>query len=108
MAEIKTYGIHEMFNFKQIWEDKEFNYDPSKTESSTVISNNWIILAIDIPNSAVNKIADDKDLISKSTISKVDYLLLTHLDSDHISWLDKLLWWKKFWENQEIDLQVSK
>jgi len=104
MAKINTYWIHEMFNFKQVWENQTFENDISKTESSTVIENNGITLSVDIPDSAVNKIASDLDLVSKSTISKIDYLILTHLDSDHISGIDKLLWWKKFWEKQKLNL----
>jgi len=104
MAKINTYWINDMFNFGWDAEEKKASFDSSKTESSTVIENNWITLAVDIPDSAVNKIAWDTDLISKSVISKIDYLLLTHLDSDHISWLDKLLWWKAFWEQQKLNI----
>ncbi len=104
MSKINTYWIHDMFNFEWDIEEKKASFDSSKTESSTVIENNWITLAVDMPDSAVNKIAWDPDLISKSVISKIDYLLLTHLDSDHVSGIDKLLWWKVFWEQQKLNI----
>jgi len=93
MEHIKTYWIHDQFALKA--ENKE--------SLSAVINNNTSLI-IDCPSHTVKSLANDTKLITKSVQTKVDYLFITHLDNDHISGLDNLLWWKKFWEQKKLNL----
>lgn len=90
---IRTYWIHDWFSLKN-W----------NKESLTLLENNWITLAIDCPWHTVQSLHQDTQIISKSTRTKVDFLLITHTDNDHISWLANLIWWKIFWEWSKLNL----
>ncbi|EKE29598.1 MAG: pantetheine-phosphate adenylyltransferase [uncultured bacterium (gcode 4)] len=93
MPNIFTYWIHE-----------QFSPLAEQSESLSVVENNWITLVIDCPDRSVNSLINDKKIASASTMSHIDYLLITHLDSDHISWLAKILWYKQFWEDSKLNL----
>ncbi len=90
---IKTYGIHDQFSVK-----------PQNKESLSVIVNNGVSLVVDCPSHTVRSLHNDTELICKSTQTKVDYLVITHIDNDHVGGLEQLLWWKYFWEKTKLNL----
>lgn len=90
---IKTFWIHDQFALQE-----------QNKESLTVLENNGITFAIDAPSHIIKSLHKDVELVSNSIMTKVDYLLVTHTDNDHISWLANLLWWKVFWEKQKLNL----
>lgn len=94
---IKTYGIHDQFALK-----------PQNKESWTLLENNGITLAIDAPIHIMKSLHQDVSIASRSVMTKVDYLLITHTDNDHIGWLANLLWWKVFGEKQKLNLITHK
>lgn len=93
MSSIKTYWYHD-----------QFSPHPDNSESLSVVRNKWYSLLIDCPDRSFQNLLNDEQAICKSTISKVDHLLITHIDSDHISWVPKLIWYKKFVEWKKLSL----
>lgn len=83
---------------------EQFSAERHCFESLSVVTLNWKTLLIDCPDSWIKSLILDKELESDSKMTKIDYLFVTHIDSDHISWLAKLLWHKKFWENTKLKL----
>jgi len=47
---------------------------------------------------------NDTQAIAKSTLTKIDHILITHIDSDHIGGIAQLLWCKKFGEGEKLSL----
>jgi len=90
---IFTYAINEQFT----------NEDITKVSLSVVV-NNWLTLAVDYPAHARLSLFKDKDLKSESPYTKTDFLVVTHIDSDHINWFANLVWSKFFWENKKLKL----
>lgn len=90
---IRTFWIHDWFSL----------IDWNK-ESFTLIENNWITLAIDCPSHTIKSLHADTQITSQSIKTKIDYLLITHTDTDHISWVPNLIWWKTFWEWKKLNL----
>lgn len=93
-----------MKNLVTYWIHEQFSAERHCFESLSVVMLNWKTLLIDCPDSWVNSLILDKNIESESKMTKIDYLFVTHVDSDHISWLAKLLWYKKFWENTKLKL----
>ncbi|EKE28223.1 MAG: pantetheine-phosphate adenylyltransferase [uncultured bacterium (gcode 4)] len=93
MSNIFTYWIHE-----------QFSPLAEHSESLSVVENNWKTLVIDCPDRSVCSLINDNKISSGSPMSHIDYLLITHLDSDHISGLAKILWYKQFWEGTKLNL----
>lgn len=90
---IKTYWIHDQFALK-----------PENKESMVLLENNWITLAIDAPIHIIKSLHQDCELVSQSVKTKVDYLLITHTDNDHIGWLANLIRCKVFAEWKKLNL----
>lgn len=90
---LQTYWIHD-----------QFSLSPDNKESLSVVCSNGKTLAIDCPSHTLKSLHRDTQLISTSTLSKIDYLFVSHTDSDHIGWIPQLLWMKKFWEKQKLNL----
>lgn len=93
MQALTTYGVHDQFAMK-----------PENQESLSVVSHNWVTLVIDCPGHSVRSLHASTKLISQSVSTKVDFLLITHIDGDHSGGIEQLLWWKKFWEQQKLRL----
>lgn len=92
MTAVFTFGIHDQFSLA-----------PENKESLTVVQNAAQTLLIDCPSHTLQSIAASS-LISKHIQTKVDFVLITHMDVDHIGWLEQLLWWKKFVEGKKLAL----
>lgn len=90
---IRTFWIHDWFSLR----------DGNK-ESLTLVENNGITLAIDCPWHTLRSLYKDSQIVSQSTKTKVDFLLITHTDTDHIWWLPNLIWGKVFWEWKKLNL----
>lgn len=93
MSNIQTYGIHDQFSLK-----------PENKESLSIVRNNGVTLVVDCPAHTVRSLHNDTELVAKSTQTKVDYLILTHLDNDHVGGIEQLLWWKVFAEKTKLNL----
>ncbi|MCK4592355.1 hypothetical protein KAT63_02850 [Candidatus Parcubacteria bacterium] len=93
MKEITAYtlGYHDMFSARY-----------GKLENLTVLQIGNMALAIEAPYHIIRSLFKMKDLKSKSSVTKIDALLVTHIDADHISGIDLLIWSKVFEENSKL------
>ena len=90
-------------NISAYWMHEQFSPLAEHSESLSVVKNSWKTLVIDCPDRSINSLIND-DVIESGCQSHIDYLLITHIDSDHISWLPKILWYKHFWEKTRLKL----
>lgn len=93
MKEITAYtlGYHDMFSARY-----------GKLENLTVLQIGNMALVIEAPYHIIRSLFEMKDLKSKSSVTKIDALLVTHIDADHISGIDLLIWSKVFEENSKL------
>jgi len=92
---IKAYGYHDTFAL-----DRASNH----RETLIVVCNNGKTLAVDAPSYIYPALANDSGLVSESRLTRLDYLVVTHIDADHIGGLDTLLWAKYFGEQSKLNL----
>ena len=88
---IKTIGYHDMFSASA-----------GGLENLTVLETNGMTLAIEAPAHITATLPNIKDLRSKSDLTKVDALIVTHVDADHVAGLDSLIWHKVFGEKNKL------
>ncbi|MFZ2969678.1 MAG: MBL fold metallo-hydrolase [Minisyncoccia bacterium] len=94
---IKTIGYHDMFSVKD-----------GGLENLTVLGINGLTLAIEAPAHITATLPGMKGVKSKSKITKVDALIVTHVDTDHIAGIDSLIWHKVFEERSKLLLITHK
>lgn len=93
MIRMRTIGYHDMFSVKD-----------GGLENLTVLEINGMTLAIEAPAHITATLPNMKDVISKSDLTKVDALAVTHVDADHVAGLDSLIWHKVFGEKKKLQI----
>jgi ribonuclease BN (tRNA processing enzyme) len=94
---LKVLGYHDMFSLKH-----------GGLENLTVLQTDRKTLVIEAPSHITKTLPNARDIRSNSHISKVDALIITHVDADHVSGLDYLLWSKVFEEKSKLLLITRK
>jgi len=88
---IRTIGYNDMFSVSA-----------GGLENLTVLEINGITLAIEAPAHITATIPNIKGIGSQSNITKVDALIVTHVDADHVAGIDSLIWHKVFGEHSKL------
>lgn len=86
-----TLGYHDMFSARY-----------GKRENLTVLQIGDTTLVIETPYHIIRSLFEMKDLRSKSSVTKIDAVIVTHIDADHIAGIDLLIWSKVFEENSKL------
>ena len=88
---IHTLGYHDMFSV-----------GAGGLENLTVLEINGKTIAIESPSHITATLPNIEILRSESEVTKVDALIVTHIDADHIAGFDSLIWHKVFGENSKL------
>jgi len=88
---VHTLGYHDMFSARY-----------GKLENLTVLQVGEATLVIETPYHTIRSLFEMKYLRSKSPVTKIDAVIATHIDADHIAGIDLLIWSKVFEENSKL------
>ena len=94
--QIKAPGYHDMFSVST-----------GGLENLTVLEINEKTIVIEAP-AHITATMPNVIIESASVLTKVDALIITHSDADHIAGLDSLIWHKLFGENSRLLLITHK
>lgn len=94
---IRTIGHQDMFSVKD-----------GGLENLTVLEINGKTIAIEAPAHITATMPNIQGIESESNITKVDALIVTHIDADHVAGLDSLIWHKAFGERSKLLLITHK
>lgn len=86
-----TFGYHDMFSV-----------GAGGLENLTVLEIDGKTIAIEAPAHITATLPNIKALRSESEVTKVDALIITHIDADHVAGFDSLIWHKVFGENSKL------
>ena len=93
---IRTIGYHDMFSVAT-----------GGLENLTALEINEKTIVIEAP-SHITTTMPNMTIKSASILTKVDAVIITHADADHIAGLDSLIWHKFFGENSKLLLITPK
>lgn len=68
-----------------------------------MVQNAGQTLLIDCPAHTLRSLASS-NVVSQHIQTRVDIVLITHMDADHIAGLEQLLWWKRYVEGKKLAL----
>lgn len=88
---VHTLGYHDMFSVAS-----------GGLENLTVLEVNGKTLVIEAPAHITATLPRIATLISESELTRVDALIVTHVDADHVAGFDSLIWHKVFGENSKL------
>ncbi len=94
---IHAIGYHDMFSLRY-----------GGLENLTIVEIDGKTLAIEAPSHITGSLPNIQGIGSDSKITKTDALIVTHIDADHTSGFDYLLWSKVFEENSKLLLITHK
>ena len=79
-----------------------FSVGAGGLENLTVLEIDGKTIAIEAPAHITATLPNIKMLRSESEVTKVDALIVTHIDADHVAGFDSLVWHKVFGENSKL------
>lgn len=88
---IKTIGYYNMFSVSA-----------GGLENLTILEINGKTLAIEAPAHITATMPNERSFESHSALTRIDALIITHIDADHVAGLDSLIWHKVFGEKSKL------
>lgn len=94
---IRSIGYHDMFSVSR-----------GGLENLTILEIDGKTLAIEAPAHITATIPNVKRIETQSSLTKIDAIIITHVDADHIAGIDSLIWHKVFGERSKLLLATHR